>query len=168
MHGGSLRVELKENMIIETLSDLQRHISHVQNDCTFLGIKLINEGFEYDGKNLIANGQVHDNSKYSGIEWEGLFQTDNEALLKSAIYHHNHTNKHHPEANNGIHNMSKIYLAECVADWHARSSEFGSDLSSWIIKSATNKYHFTIKDRVYKDIKYFVNLLLDKPFKRLK
>jgi hypothetical protein len=87
-------------------------------------------------------------------------------LFKAATYNHVHLNSHHPEFwSGGIQEMSEVALAELVADWSARSSEFGTDLKEFIKDKATDKYSMTTHSRVYKDIMRYVNLLLDKPFK---
>ena len=55
------------------------------------------------------------------------------------IRHHAETNPHHPEYWHGIENMPKVYIAEMVCDWYARSNEFGSDLREWVKDKATKK-----------------------------
>jgi hypothetical protein len=61
--------------------------------------------------------------------------------------------------------MPRIYVAEMVADWGARSSEFGNDLMEWIKNNATTKFGFSLKSKVFQEIKFFVNLMLEQPFK---
>jgi len=152
----------------EKLDKLIRHIQNVREATELLGFKLLEEGKEY-GKELIANGLIHDNSKFAGIEWLYLHSDSKEnepALFELATKHHIRTNLHHPEAwYGGISTMSELYLAECVCDWKARSSEFGNDLRGWIKDKATEKFNFTTQSRVYKDIKKFLDLLLDPEFK---
>lgn len=150
------------------LDTLIRHITNVQSNCTLLGERLIENGKEGFGRKLISNGFIHDHSKFSGIEWDYLHQDvkDNEPeKFKMAALQHVHTNKHHPEYWGGIREMPSIYLAEAVCDWKARSSEFGDDLREWIKKSATDKYEFSISGMTYKEIKLYVDLLLDPSFK---
>ena len=63
--------------------------------------------------------------------------------------------------------MPRIYLAEMVCDWKARSEEFGSSLRDWITNSACKRFGFTDKDPVYKAIFEFVDLLCQKPFEAI-
>lgn len=151
---------------IDKIHSILRHILNVQQNCLLLGERLIDNGEYHLGKLLIANGLIHDNSKFYGIEWDHLY-TDNtdRAKLALAIEQHNQTNPHHPEYWGGIKNMPRVYLAECVCDWKSRSGEFGSSLHEWIEQSAMARFNFTKSDQVYTDIMYFVGLLCEKPFR---
>lgn len=118
---------------------------------------------------LIANGMIHDNSKLRGIEWKYLHtdvkETNEEAFL---IAHHQHitSNPHHPEYwPCGINEMSPVYIAEMICDWHSRSSEFGTDLWEWIKEVAVPKYKVSTSGKTYKIMKEFVDLLLERRFK---
>ena len=55
-------------------------------------------------------------------------------------------------------------IAEFVCDIHARASEFGTDVRDWVKGSAARRFGFTVQSRVYKDVKYFLDLLLQNPF----
>lgn len=150
---------------IEKIEKIVRHIRNVQENCEVLGKKLIERGEVSLGKQLIANGLVHDNSKLFGIEWEYLDDSAHKDKQEMAIRQHNMTNFHHPEAwSGGVKGMPKLFLAEMVCDVCARASEFGTNVREWIDNSATKKYGFTKRDKVYKEIQKFLNLLLDKPF----
>jgi hypothetical protein len=147
---------------IDKLDIILRHINSVQENCTLLGKRLIDRG-EFDlGVILIANGQIHDNSKFCGVEWDHLFPGDPQ--LGIAVSQHNRTNRHHPEHWGGIDKMPRVFLAECVCDWKTRSSEFGSSLHAWIDGDAAKRFIYTKNDEVYERIMYFANLLCDKPF----
>ena len=147
---------------LNQLDSIIRHIRNVQTNCYILGKKLI-ELDDFDlGKNLIANSFIHDNSKFKGIEWEHLKKGDD--ILPEVIHHHNHTNDHHPEYWGSIQEMPRIKIAEFCCDTVSRSQEFGSDIRNWIDNIAIVKYKFTKEDKVYTDIQYFLNLLLEKPF----
>lgn len=152
--------------LTKRLQCLLLHITNVREDCELLGIRLIDRG-EFDfGKTLIQHGLIHDSSKFTGIEWEEL-NGHSDHLLEAAIQTHVKTNPHHPEYwgdQGGIHEMPRIYLAEAVCDWHARSSEFGTALREWIDTEAMQRFDFTKKDKVYEGIKEFLSLLLQPPF----
>jgi len=149
------------------IDNLVRHIDHVRNNCLLLGERLIHLNNPI-GRRLIANGFIHDNSKFYGIEWDYLTDTSNDpALMKLAVQHHNTSNAHHPEYWGNIEQMPQLYLAEAVCDWAARSSEFGTSLQVWIDQDAALKFGYVKDSEVYRRIMYFSDLLLDKPFKPL-
>ena len=156
---------------LKKVDALYRHIEEVQRNCRLLGERLIEQGKEDMGIQLIRNALVHDQSKFNGIEWDYLSidpQTaEDKANLSLAIKHHNRTNFHHPEAWLGIKNMPSVYIAEMVCDWKARSSEFGSALKEWIDNGAAKRFGYTKKDKVYKEIMVYTKLLLDEPFKKI-
>lgn len=138
-----------------------------------LGGRLIENGEVDLGRMLIANGYIHDNSKFYGIEWEYLncnewpFPEEKRSLFEAALHQHVTTNKHHPEywGAGGIEEMPRLYLAEMTADWKSRSAEQGSDLMEWVKEKATKKFHFSTSGRVYKELKDFIELLLEKRFR---
>lgn len=138
------------------------HIQLVQQHTYTLGIKLIKKGEVELGRNLISNGQIHDNSKFRGIEFDHLFKGD--PLLSEVVKHHQSVNPHHPEYWGGIHNMPRVYIAEMVCDWLARSNEFGTGIREWIDTDATKRFGFTKTDSVYSHIKTYLDMLLDKSF----
>jgi hypothetical protein len=159
----------------EKIENILRHIHNVQQNCLLLGKRLIEDHDEIDlGRMLIANGLIHDNSKFFGVEWQNLINNeeteeteDDKRCLELSIYQHNRTNSHHPEYWGGIKNMPRLYVAEMVADWKARSNEFGSSLQEWIDKDASKRFGYKKKDPIYEQIMYFSNILCDKPFVKL-
>lgn len=150
------------------LKNLIRHIDNVRANCLKLGDILIDSGEQSLGLDLIANGYVHDASKFHGIEW--LYLNDdckisNPELFEAAHKQHVTTNKHHPEAwVDGIQGMDRLHLAELTCDWAARSSEFGSDLRDFLKSKATKRFGMTIQSKTYKEIKDFIDMLLENPF----
>lgn len=138
------------------------HIQNVQRNCYKLGIKFIKSGEIELGRNLIANGQIHDNSKFKGIEFEHLFYAD--PLLPEVVKHHQSVNPHHPEYWGDIKHMPRVYIAEMVCDWYARSTEFGTGLREWIENVATQKFNFSKEDDVYREIQFVLSMLLDQGF----
>lgn len=154
---------------LRKVDSLYRHIEEVQRNCRLLGERLIEQGSEELGVHLIRNALVHDQSKFSGIEWDYLLADEDVANinLALAIKHHNRTNLHHPEAWLGIKNMPSVFVAEMVCDWKARSSEFGSSLKDWIDNGASIRFQYTKRDKVYKEIMTYTKLLLDEPFKKI-
>lgn len=160
-----MNTALKQFSTEEKIEIVLSHIENVQRNCYKLGIKLIREGKIKLGRTLIANGQIHDNSKFKGVEFEHLFSGDE--LLLDAVKHHNSTNLHHPEYWDSIHDMPEVYVAEMVCDCAARSAEFGSDVREWLENVATVKYDFAMTDDIGKMINKYLNMLLEKPFSKL-
>ncbi len=163
-----MRVKEKE-LFNKRLKFLLRHLDNVRANCLLLGERLIDKGEVDLGLRLIANGYIHDNSKFYGVEWEHLHddvkEENPDLFLASAKQHISSPhNMHHPESWDGIENMPRLFLAEMVCDWAARSSEFGNDLRDWIKDVATKKFKMTVQSKVYKEIKELVDILLDKKF----
>jgi len=151
---------------IAKLERLIRHKREVLDNCVLLAWNLIKEdGKDFDlAKRLVAHGFMHDTSKLTTtIEWNHLTESDmDDDMLDVAIREHNESNMHHPESWDGIKNMPIVYVAEMVCDWKARSSELGTDLKEWIDTRATKRWGFTKRDKVYKEIMRFVNLLIER------
>ena len=61
--------------------------------------------------------------------------------------------------------MPRICVAELVCDIHARSAEKGTDLRAFVKDDFLPRHNVSAKGKVYKTMKYFLDLLLDKPFK---
>lgn len=159
--------------ILNKIRGITRHIRNVEDNCFLLGEKLILNGEIDLGKRLIANGFVHDVSKFNGIEFEHMApgiacQEESAKLkLKLAIHHHQKTNPHHPEYWQSIHEMPEVYLCELVCDWKSRSEEFGTSLKNWINDDATKKFSFTREDNVYKKIMKYVDMLCEHSFENI-
>lgn len=143
----------------EKIEKVLSHIQNVQRNCYKLGLILIKNGEVEIGRNLIANGQIHDNSKLKGIEFDHLFHQDE--ILHIVVKHHSSTNPHHPEY------WGTVYLAEMVCDCAARSAEFGTDVRMWLRDIASLKYKFVMEDEVGLKLSYYLDLLLEKPFQKL-
>jgi hypothetical protein len=151
----------------DKIDALVRHIDHVRDNCMLLGQRLIDKNVDI-GRLLIANGFIHDNSKFYGIEWDYLIDaTDDKELMRAAIRQHNTTNPHHPEYWGTIDMMPDVYLAEAVCDWGARATEFRSSLHEWITKEASTRFDYTLDSEIFKKIQFYTSLLCEKPFKIL-
>lgn len=166
------RVRKDAERTMEKIRFIARHIRNVEDNCLLLGERLIESGEIDLGHKLIANGYIHDASKFHGIEWEQMVPGEPDASeakmkLKLAVQHHNKTNPHHPEHWGSIQLMPRLFRAEMVADWKARSEEFGTSLRDWIDDQATKRFAFSKGDEVYEELMEFVNLLCAKPFESL-
>ena len=145
------------------------HITLVRQTAETLWERLCDIGELELAKKIAYRASTHDASKFTGLEFENLhltnFKDDN---LINAVNQHRSTNDHHPEFHvNGIKDMSREQIAEMVCDWSARSKEKGTGLREWIKEDATKRFNFTLQSKCYKDIKFFVDLLLDAPFKQI-
>lgn len=149
------------------LKSVLRHIENVRDDCLLLGERLIAKGEKELGIELIGLGNIHDYNKIKDQLQFKYLRSDLHGTpeFKMAAQAHITSNPHHPEYWHGIEEMPRMYIAEMVCDWKSRSSEFGNDLRWWIKEKATEKYEFATAGRVYKEIKYFVDILLDPAFK---
>ena len=146
------------------LNILRRHLDNVRSAGNVLADRLIDEGKLDLARRINQRVYDHDISKFEGIEWEWLTVEDKTNLL-TAVHQHQQSNDHHPEYfTDGIKGMNDEQIAEMVCDWHARSTEMGTDLRVWINEKASARYGFSPRTLVGKKIKYFVDLLLDKPF----
>lgn len=168
------RIKREAEKTMEKIRAIAQHIRNVGDNTLSLGEKLIKLGEIELGKQLIANGCVHDASKFSGIEFEFMapgtptVEESAKLKLKLAVHQHNSTNKHHPESwPGGIKAMPRVYLCECICDWKARSEEFGTSLRDWIENEATKRFDFNKDDDVYKEIYELVDLLCPKPFENV-
>ena len=150
----------------EHLENLVRHIGLVRDACLLMGRRLIAQGRQDFGRQLVARGLVHDASKFEGIEWEYLHNIDGvpARCLEMAIAQHHRGNDHHPEFWGGLDKMPEICVAEMVCDWYARSQEFGTNLRDWIKTNAARRYNIDLQSEQCRWINGFVEILLAKPF----
>lgn len=156
-------VAIANSQDAKRLQSLIRHVEDVQYDCQLLGTRLIERGEPDLGRTLIANGFVHDHSKFEGLEWEHL-HSPADPMFQEAWDHHIHVNPHHPEywGEYGIYKMGRVLVAEMVCDWHSRSTELdGGGLRWWIDHDATRRFGFSRDDEVGRQVADFVELLLE-------
>lgn len=144
-----------------------RHIELVQQTGKILAYKLLEKGEdEKFVRRFLANLMTHDRSKLiCEIEWKYLRAGAPKDLFKEALETHQNQNKHHTPYWLDIKRVPKIYLAELVCDVFARSSEMATDLKQWLDKSFLKEHKITKKHKVYQEIKYFIDLLLEDSFK---
>ncbi len=60
--------------------------------------------------------------------------------------------------------MPRVYIAEMVCDWYARSMEFGTNIRDWIDNVSLDRFSYDKNDKVYTEIMEFLNLLLNPSF----
>lgn len=170
----SEKLRREAEITMKKIREIAKHIRNVEDNCLTLGEKLIERGETNLGRQLIANGYVHDASKFHGIEFEYMSnehpceEDRGKTKLKLAIQHHQLTNKHHPEAwSGGILDMPDVYLAEMVCDLKARSEEFGDSLMDYIENVKLKQWGIQKGNPVFLKIIDYVGLLCAKPFESL-
>lgn len=113
------------------------------------------------GEELLERAETHDRSKYSKEEaipymWITEFYRHKnngekfeyppgiEEKTKEASWHHVTTNRHHPEFHDTPSDMSKIDIAEMVADWAAMAEELDEGSPrNWADKNIGSRWKFT-------------------------
>jgi hypothetical protein len=159
--------EVDIEIILTKLDNIRRHIRNVQDSAELLARRLIGKGEISFAINLLANVMEHDQSKYRGVEFDHLHAGEDKELFQVSLKQHWSTNPHHPEYWGDIQEMPRIYLAELVCDLKARSEEFGTNLREYLDGEFSERHKLTPRCKVMMEIKYFVDLLLEKPFKKL-
>jgi len=155
----------------KNLPETLRHIQNVQRNALLMAENILKSyGNAADGREefpyqLMQLGMKHDNSKLAGYELDHLHHQD--PRFEAAKKIHYSRNPHHPEFwENGIKEMTSVYVAEMVCDWAARAQEFGTSFYDWVDNHATKRFGFTKEDEVYREIMYFASMLYGEPFKR--
>ena len=149
------------------LKGIVRHIQMVQQEAFLLAERLSEKGEHNFAKQLLANSMLHDNSKFHGIEWMYLndeTKTKEPSNFQAALTQHQLTNPHHPQYWQNITDMPRIYIAEMVCDIKTRSDEFGTDIREWVKTTMTKQFKITVQSRSYREVKDFLELLLDPKF----
>lgn len=150
------------------IKEVLRHIKNVRENAELLADRLLASGEDEEFCiSLLANVASHDRSKLYGIEKDWLhdrFKESNPTEFMMAFHQHVTTNRHHPQFWGGIEDMPRIYVAEMVCDWKARSGEQGGDLREYIKNVAAKRFGISLQGKCYKWIKHFVDLLLENKF----
>jgi hypothetical protein len=144
------------------ITQLLTHIKNVRELCEKLGCILMDNGEIELGKEIIARGLRHDNSKFYGKEWDYLCDFESfkgTTELELAIYAHVTLNDHHPEAFESIDKMPDAAIGELVVDWMARGKEFGRPIKEFLDEVAFVKYGFNRQSDVFKKMNRFYQLL---------
>jgi len=63
-------------------------------------------------------------------------------LKKDAIALHYKHNTHHPEHFKSVLDMSKLDILEMCCDWHARSSQYGTNFLGYVETQQKERFHF--------------------------
>jgi len=152
----------------EKLKSIIRHIKKVEDNCNALAQQLMEKRNEDTfARQLIQRGRLHDASKFDEFEFNHLNDQTSQSLFQEALTTHHSKNSHHPEFwSGGIHEMTRLDIAEMVCDCLARSQEFGTDIRHWFFVEAPEKYKYDKTSAVWHHIDIFLFLLLTPPFKK--
>ena len=155
-----------EKMFADTLI----HKQYVMKSCKKLSSYLEREGAEEHARMLRERAKVHDNSKIvNQDEMYALSRIINDKsslkdpdkqlsqIKKDAIALHWKNNSHHPEHFKNPMDMSRLDVMEMCCDWHARSTQYGTDFLSYIKKNQENRFHFP--DWMFQEIWYYCQIL---------
>ena len=131
------------------------HKMYVEKSCNKLASYLENEGALEHARMLRERAKTHDNSKIGcQDELNALSRiiNDKSSLMDSSKYlspiqqdsiklHWKH-NPHHPEHFKTPMDMSKLDIMEMCCDWHARSSQYGTEFLSFVKERQEDRFHF--------------------------
>ncbi len=152
-------------VVLKKIAIINRHKNIVKDATDLLGSRLIDQGEIHLGVKLISLGWVHDLSKMDNFEMTYLIENEDKVSLKLAIEKHQASNRHHVGFWGNVEEMPRLFIAELVCDLFARSAEFGTNLRDYLKDEFMPLHKINPQGKVYKTIKEFVDLLLEKPFK---
>lgn len=161
---------LDDEKVLKQIHDTMVHKQFVLKSCFLMAEHLYNEGQKDLALSLMQRAANHDNSKFNKEELYNLalindnnmsFINPNSKLDKEnekLIELHWKNNSHHPEHFENYDDMSELDIIEMVCDWHARSSEFGTDLMEFFETRQKNRFHFS--DEQYNKIKNYCQIII--------
>ncbi|MBO5179225.1 MAG: hypothetical protein J6B87_02630 [Clostridia bacterium] len=154
----------------KTFRDVVIHKEYVKKSAEKLIHYLTKEGATSHANLLRQRAQIHDDSKMSCIdEMHALSRIINDKttlrdasaqlspIKKDAIALHWKHNSHHPEHFDSVIDMTKIDIMEMCCDWHARSTQYKTDLLEFVKKQQEERFHFP--DWMFAEIWHYCNVL---------
>lgn len=142
------------------------HVNRVRQNGETLINKLIDAGQKDLALRLAAAISVHDASKFTFIEFGGMY-SENEDIKKAAIQHHRQINRHHLGYHATHKEMNDCDIAEMIVDMKSRSDEFGQNLIEFF-KKFVKEHKIKPQSAFYKKANYFIDLILNTPLKIIK
>ena len=136
------------------LQDYVNHKKHVLDSCYKLAMHLAENDDIETAIKLMKRASVHDVSKMNKAEFENLLKvnssrdtfTDPKAKLndfsKKCIEEHYKNNSHHPEYWKNYLDMDELSIMEMCCDWHARSSQYGTDFLHFVKTRQEERFKF--------------------------
>ena len=163
--------------MIKNNNSVQRHVKDTlihkelfTRSCRKMVMHLYDLGRDEDALKLARRCIIHDNSKLENDEI-GMFSkipTDDIECNqphgelcdddKKLIALHWSRNSHHPEFFDDYHQMEEIDIIEMCCDWHARSTQYNTNLLEFLEVRQKERFHFP--EYMYLEIKYYCEILL--------
>lgn len=139
----------------QMFQDTMIHKTYVMKSCEKLAYYLEREGAVEHAEQLRQRAKVHDNSKVCCedemsalariIHDKSSLKDSNKQLSpikQDSIKLHWKHNTHHPEHFKNAIDMSKLDIMEMCCDWHARSTQYGTDFLDFVQKRQADRFHF--------------------------
>lgn len=133
------------------------HKEFVEKSCEKLASYLERTGAIEHAKMLRERAKIHDNSKISiEDELSALSRIINDKstlkdatkqlsqIKKDAIKLHWKHNTHHPEHFKSPTDMSRLDVMEMCCDWHARSTQYGTNFLEYVQEQQKNRFKFPV------------------------
>lgn len=150
--------------------DTYIHKSFVKKSCKKLADYLRTQNMDYHADLLMKRAEVHDDSKVKCADELFALSTiiNDKSSLKSATkalsqlktdalkLHWKH-NDHHPEHYKNVADMPRDAMMEMCCDWHARSTQYGTDLLEFVKIRQEDRFHFP--KYMYDEIYHYCEIL---------
>ena len=143
-----------DEKIVGILMDTMLHKELVLGNCWKMAMYFINQGEVEKAIEIVQRGWLHDNSKFTEEELQGLIQIDDKHAsmrhageqlpdgMKAYLRLHYEHNTHHPEHWEDISMMPEMDVVEMCCDWAARSQQYKTDLLEFAKTRQENRFHF--------------------------
>ncbi len=155
----------------QQMKDTIIHKEFVKRSIDKLARYLEHHGATEHAKLLRERGEVHDQSKMNNVDElhalariigdKSTLSDANKQLSpikKDALQLHWKNNSHHPEHFKTPMDMSKLDVMEMCCDWHARSTQYKTDLKSYVNTQQEIRFHFP--DWMFAEIIHYCDVLL--------
>lgn len=154
----------------QMFQDTMIHKMYVEKSCAKLASYLEREGAIEHAQALRERARVHDNSKICcEDELSALARIINDKsclkdsskqlspIKQDSIKLHWKHNSHHPEHFKTAIDMSKLDIMEMCCDWHARSTQYGTNFLEFVEKRQADRFHFP--DWMFAEIWHYCKVL---------
>ena len=158
-----------EERVLNYINDTITHKKYFMESAMRMSKVLLEENKEELAIELLKRAAYHDNSKFDKDEMCSLSAIScKKALIdpninmdqhtQQILEHHWRKNRHHPEHFKDVRDMKEIDILEMVCDWHARSTQYGTDLLEFVEVRQENRFHFP--DDMFKKIWNYCNIII--------
>ncbi len=154
----------------QMFQDTMIHKMYVTKSCEKLAGFLEREGAVQHAKMLRERAVVHDISKITcEDELSALSRIVNDKsclrdskkqlspIKQDSIKLHWKHNSHHPEYYKTPIDMSKLDIMEMCCDWHARSTQYGTDFLEFVKNRQDDRFHFP--NWMFEEVWYYCKVL---------